>query len=282
MAEKNRNHMHLIAAVGLTLTISTLHRPAAVWAGRASSRHRRHVRRAEKAMRRKHYKKAVRELQKALVYKREVKRFYSLGYCFEKMGKVLQALFYYRLYVSEAPHGKLVRSARRRIAALEHRKAAARKKKPTPQAGGIVLRWVKRTGFASVRRVGRKKLIYAVDFRPAAAQKRKKRWRVFVQYLPKHKWILVFVTVLRGVGQMGRLPPKLLYRILHFNSVVPGAKLSVDKSTGNVDVQYELPEAHATVSLLDFAVREVVNTADQLHDQLQKMARSQTPRQTAR
>jgi hypothetical protein len=231
------------------------------------------MRKAERYMSRKRYRKAIGAFQRALVYGRKARLFYSLGVCYEKLDKPFQALSSYRQCLEEGPKGSLLDAARKRVAALSLAIKNQAKRGKSRRPGSILRQWARATKYSSVRKAGGKKLVFAVDFSPSTAKLRKRGWRVFIQYLPKKRWILIFVTVLKSAARGGELPSRLIYGALHFNSVVPGAKLSIDKRTGNVDVQYEIPERFATVGLLDYTVHEVVTTADQLHDELCKLAK---------
>lgn len=217
---------------------------------------------------------AIKEFQAALVHRRDTKLFYSIGLCYEKMGKKRQAIFYYKLYLRETPRGKLRATVNRRLGGL-----GAGGTPPTTSntratssgsGGGIVVEWARKTRYTTIKRIHKTKLIFRLIFRRVKAKQRRGNWVAVVQYLPKRKWVLIYTTVLSKVAKKQRLPLSVLYYLAYFNSAIPGAKLTIDKRNGNIDAQYEIKESQATVASIDYMLGDVINTADGQHDKLKK------------
>jgi hypothetical protein len=113
---------------------------------------------------------------------------------------------------------------------------------------------------------------YAVAFQPSAVAP-KAPWSVSVQLNdPGHpEFVLVFAQVVRA--RAGReLPRRVIKAALEFDGRTPGPKMTWDRATDAIHVQWEVPLAHATSGLLAWATRAVADTLDaqagRFHDML--------------
>lgn len=240
---------------------------------RSASKHRRHVRKGERYLRKGKYRQAIKEFQAALVHRRDTRLFYSIGLCYEKMGKKRQAIFYYKLYLRETPRGKMRATVKQRLGGLGAGGTTTSSSTSTSASGsggGTVVEWARKTRFTTIKRIHKTKPIFRLIFKRVKAKKRRGNWVAVVQYLPKKKWVLIYTTVLSKVAKKRRLPISVLYYLAYFNSAIPGAKLTIDKRNGNIDAQYEIKESQATVASIDYMLSDVINTADAQHDKLKK------------
>ena len=227
---------------------------------------RRHVKVALRLVVKGRYLKAAAAVERAIGYRRIPLAFIAEGLCYELAGRLDLAVQTLNRLLRQVPKGKLASWAKVHIRSLRARIASAH---------DVLGKWARMTSFSNVRQSSTRPVRYLVRMSPRRTRSRKSPWSIFVQYGGKNHWIMVYATVLPKVGKIGNGVPKaVLLWMLNFDSRVPGSKFTLDKGSGNLDVQMAIPKAGANTTAIDAVVHDVFLTADSLRDKVVTMMRS--------
>ena len=120
-------------------------------------------------------------------------------------------------------------------------------------------------------------VFYEITFNPSTSKLHEGPWKVVVSYNNRtHAWIALRATVVHK-GPGFTFPREATDYCLSFNSRSCGSKLCMDTNFGDLDVRYELPTRLGTLELVDAAVLDVAQTADELYDDLLPLCGPATP-----
>jgi len=236
---------------------------------RATRGFRRQVKTSLRFVRRGRYLKAASALERAIGYRRVAVAFIAESLCYELAGKLDLAVQALKQFLIQEPKGRRARWANMHVRSLQARIASSH---------DVLGKWARLTSFSNVTQATARPLRYVVKLSPKRARQRRTPWHVYIQYNRANKWIMVYTTVRPKVGKSpGGVSKSVLLWMLNFDSVVQGSKLTLDKRSGNMDVQIEIPKTGANVTIIDAVVHDVFLTADSVHDKVITMMRSGRP-----
>lgn len=129
--------------------------------------------------------------------------------------------------------------------------------------------WTKQTRYKSIEKTEYGG--YEVRFSESTAKQHSGGWVVVVSYNNKSKtWVTVRTTVVHRTKGFA-YPLALKDWCLEYNGKTAGAKFAYDPEFGDIDARWEIPVSVASSAIVDKAVMDVVNCADDNCDALLKL-----------